>query len=112
MMRLKALIQPKTKTEIMMKPRPSSILPMAGKTSPRIVRVRLSSAVSKLRNVSFHSSQDWWGLLAAVSREAGFSVTKIEERCEEGGRPLVQTLVQCTTEPVLGNYRITIISTN
>ena len=64
-----------------------------------------------MREVDFHSSQDWWLVgppvtMVALTREAGFSVTKIEERCEreEGGRTLVQTLVQCTTEPVLGNH--------
>ena len=103
----------KAETQIMMKPRPGSILPMT-KTGPSIDRVRPKSAVSRLRNLNFHENLDWWGLLAAVSRESGFSVTKIEERSEscasreEGGMPLVQTLVQCTTEPVLGNYIITL----
>ena len=101
MLRLKAEIQPKTK--ISPEPRPTSSLASSvakEKTS------RPRSAVRRLREVDFHSSQNWWGLLVALSREAGFSVTKIEERCEreEGGRTLVQTLVQCTTEPVLGNH--------
>ena len=43
---------------------------------------RAGAAVTKLRDVSFHESEDWWGLLAAVSRECGFSLTRIEERCE------------------------------
>ena len=102
MMRLKAQLQPKTNTKITLEPKPASILPMT-KSSPTRIVVRPRSALTKLGNMNFHSSQDWWGLLAAVSREVGFSVTKIEERCEEGGRSLLQTLVQCTTEPVLGN---------
>ena len=112
MIRLKAELQPNTNTKMTLDPRPTSILPMA-KSSPTRIVVRLRSALSKLKNLDFHSSQDWWGLLAAVSREAGFSVTKIEERCEsqdcreERGRSLLQTLVQCTTEPVLGNYDMT-----
>ena len=41
------------------------------------------TALSKLREVDFQqNNQDWWGLLAAVSRESGFSLTRIEERCE------------------------------
>ena len=41
------------------------------------------TALSKLREVNFQqNNQDWWGLLAAVSRESGFSLTRIEERCE------------------------------
>ena len=43
---------------------------------------RADVAVTKLRNVSFHDSEDWWGLLGAISRERGFSLTRIEERCE------------------------------
>ena len=61
--------------------------------------------MSKLRSVDFQESQDWWGLLGAVSRESGFIVSKIEERSESP--PLLQTLVQCTTEPVLGNHQLT-----
>ena len=41
------------------------------------------TALSKLREMNFQqNNQDWWGLLAAVSRESGFSLTRIEERCE------------------------------
>ena len=41
------------------------------------------TALSKLREVNFQqNNQDWWGLLAAVSRQSGFSLTRIEERCE------------------------------
>ena len=40
------------------------------------------AAVRKLRKLNFQeSSEDWWGLLAGVSRECGFSLTRIEERC-------------------------------
>ena len=45
-------------------------------------RSRAGAAVAKLRNVDFQESEDWWGLLGAVSRECGFSLTRIEERCE------------------------------
>ena len=108
MIRLKAAIQPKTGTKITWEPRRAASL-----SSPTTVSVRLRSrqeipgggAVSKLRSVDFQESQDWWGLLGAVSRESGFIVSKIEERSESP--PLLQTLVQCTTEPVLGNPQLT-----
>ena len=44
---------------------------------------RGGAAVGKLRAGSFgESGEDWWGLLTAVSREVGFTLTRIEERCE------------------------------
>ena len=107
MLRLKTELQPKTNTEISPEPRPTSSL--ASSLASSVAKEKTSrptSAVRRLREVDFHSSQNWWSLLVALSTEAGFSVTKLEERCEreEGGRTLVQTLVQCTTEPVLGNH--------
>ena len=38
-------------------------------------------AVAKLRNLSFREKEDWWGLLGALSRECGFTLTRVEERC-------------------------------
>ena len=41
------------------------------------------AAVGQLRVGSFgESGEDWWGLLTAVSREVGFTLTRTEERCE------------------------------
>ena len=95
---------------------------------------RAGAAVTKLRNVSFQESEDWWGLLAAVSKECGFSLTRIEESeryrveissesanlglclrsgCCDEGKSLVQTLVQGGTNPVLGKINLQMfISTN
>ena len=39
--------------------------------------------MGQLRAENFgRSGEDWWGLLAAVSREVGFTLTRTEERCE------------------------------
>ena len=38
-------------------------------------------ALAKLRNLSFREKEDWWGLLGALSRECGFTLTRVEERC-------------------------------
>ena len=86
--------QTRPKTRIRMEPRLSRIpgFHHGNTTSSRVsntpggdfstARSRAGAVVAKLRDLDFQESEDWWGLLSAVSRECGFSLTRIEERCE------------------------------
>lgn len=58
------------------------------------------------RRLNFQEENNWWAVLGELSEKAGFNVTRVEERCERVGccetnQSVVQTLVQCSTDPVL-----------
>ena len=54
----------------------------------------------KLKSLNLQGQETkWLDNLINLSQKSGFTVTRVEERCE--GKTEVQTLLQCSTDPVL-----------
>ena len=74
-------------------------------------KVSTSGGVKNAKSFSDWSSfrderpRDWWSLLERVTSRAGVTLTRVEERCERSdcacARDKVQTLLQCSTFPVI-----------
>ena len=75
-------------------------------------RVRRNKSSSDLSNFRDEKPRDWWSLLQRVTSRTGATLTRVEERCKRNdcgcGRNKVQTLLQCSTFPVIGECDICI----
>ena len=69
-------------------------------------RVRKNKSYSDLSSFRDEKPRDWWSLLQRVTSRTGATLTRVEERCRRNdcgcGSNKVQTLLQCSTFPVIG----------
>merc|ERR1712126_348898 len=90
----------------------NKVLPSLTNSSSDIQQAsKTGYSLSQLRRVWIdeNSLDDWWTRLGDISRETGFTVTRVEEQCPKqshGGKcrcdpRQVLTLVQCSTAPVV-----------
>ena len=82
---------------------------MDSKSPSRVRKNKSSSDCSSIRD---EKPRDWWSLLQRVTSRTGATLTRVEERCRRDdcgcGRNKVQTLLQCSTFPVIGECDICI----
>ena len=69
-------------------------------------RVRKNKSTSDRSSFRDEMPRDWWSVLQRVTSRTGATLTRVEERCKRKdcgcGRNKVQTLLQCSTFPVIG----------
>ena len=73
--------------------------------SPSRVRKNKSSTSDWTNSSRDEKPRDWWSVLQRVTSRTGATLTRVEERCKRKdcgcGRNKVQTLLQCSTFPVI-----------